>query len=65
MCEWIRCSDRLPERSQEVLIYWGNFKVIDAIYNNGLFYTPDTNFIIDTVNVTHWMPRPILEPPKE
>ena len=70
MSEWIKYSDRMPECGQEVIVYLvdsriGVYAIIDATYDNGLFYIHDTDFKIDTMDVTHWMPRPILEPPKE
>lgn len=73
MSEWISVKDRLPERGQEVIVYWHNliksgiYEISDATYDgDGLFYVHKANFGIDmgTTDVTHWMPRPILEPPK-
>jgi hypothetical protein len=54
MTEWIKCSDRLPEKEDYYLCYdhFKNFKIY--------FFYP--NHWIDR-NVSHWQELP--EPPKE
>lgn len=70
MSEWIKCSDKMPECGQEVIVYWdylksGIYEINDATYDdNGLFFVHKDNFNISTMDVIDWMPKPILEPPK-
>lgn len=73
--EWIKCSDRLPERGQEVLAYNENFNCYEVTSYN--YYLTDkyepvgelfkklevSNLMWQNNEVTHWMPLP--EPPTE
>jgi len=70
MTEWIKCSERLPLESQEVIVF-------DPIYDKPVFQSQYANkyfkqsFQVNWTHqvmgendtVTHWMPLP--EPPKE
>jgi hypothetical protein len=63
--KWISVKDRLPEDSQEVIIYSEGGKVEAGVYYCKEFgfdyYDVSIRDII--VNVTHWMPLP--EPPRD
>lgn len=57
MSEWIKCSDRMPNRNERVLCYNGEVlfeSVWDEIWQDGQNYW-------ELENVTHWMPLP--QPP--
>lgn len=58
MSEWIKCSERLPERSQNVLVANNRGKQwdIDKAWFNGLYF--DRCGKRPLFHVTHWMPLP-------
>jgi hypothetical protein len=58
--EWIKCSDKLPQKDLECLIYDINKQIYNACFNGQYFYTGE--YDIEIEDVTHWMPLP--EPPK-
>ena len=67
---WISVEDRLPEKGEIVLALvkatnpsYGQYHVIAALQNDGLWDSWDEEFCISGDPITHWMPLP--EPPKE
>lgn len=56
--EWIKCSERLPEKSKNVLVAnrRGKQYDIDKAWWNGLYF--DRCGKKPYWNVTHWMPLP-------
>lgn len=61
MCEWIKCSERMPEELEDVLVTDG--RSVEVMYLNfGLWYVTSTDSAICGDEVTHWMPLP--EPPE-
>lgn len=68
MSEWIKCSDKLPDKDEYVLLY---DKVLKMIYEGKLlgadfFYADRAGYSNDTdknCSVSHWMPFPI--PPED
>lgn len=66
MGEWIKCSERMPEEGEDVIVYDGLGQVHEGCYfryGDGVVWEiPSYNpSYYDEVNVTHWMPLP--EPP--
>ncbi len=77
--EWVKCSDRMPENDQYVLVYhWDDFHITVGYFesHNVQFYieSDGSKFYTDDGweteipwaqkgPVTHWMPLP--NPPKE
>ncbi len=62
---WIKCSERLPEKGADVLIYvprslW--MKIRSAQFENTRWWV-DSSCIILRDAATHWQPLP--EPPKK
>lgn len=68
MSEWIRCSERMPEANEDVLVVInpGDYQSIHIgyMYNEGDWMI-DGEFWYEEgdPSITHWMPLP--EPPKE
>lgn len=68
MSQWIKCSERMPEEGENVIVYDNLKQVHECFY---LRYGDHVSWEIysynpsyyDEVNVTHWMPLP--EPPQE
>lgn len=62
---WISVSERLPEKSKKVAIYWKNTDGSDvfeiALFWNGDFYECGV-YSLRRYKVTHWHE---FEPPKE
>jgi hypothetical protein len=64
MMEWIKVSDKLPEFSRTVLLYWNEVICIGSCEEYGDGYQFTDGHIDDTYDyVTHWMPLP--EPPQQ
>lgn len=63
--EWIKCSDRLPEKSKHVLCYYGVKSPLRGYMHEGKWYLYFYGGVEESYmhNVTHWMPLP--EPPTE
>lgn len=76
---WIKCSDKLPEKAGEYLVYvsdemWSGAMILwftndfsrlddDLFYPQG-FYVNDPEYgRVEYKEVTHWMPLP--EPPED
>lgn len=68
MSQWIKCSERMPEEGEDVIVYDDLKQVHEGFY---LRYGEHVSWDIysykpsyyDEVSVTHWMPLP--EPPQE
>lgn len=62
--KWIKASDRLPENTEEVLVYAGNEgKYVSSLCFNNHDNTFCTDEWIVCDGITHWMPFPT--PPQE
>lgn len=66
MGEWIKCSERMPEEGEDVIVYDGLRQVHEGCYfqygDRVVWEIPSYNpSYYDEVNVSHWMPLP--EPP--
>ena len=62
MGEWIKCSERMPDDFEEVLVSDGaNVEVMWRDCDGFWDCWAPRNSNIDTDDVTHWMPLP--EPP--
>ena len=57
---WYKCSDRLPEKDQEVLTWDGKW-ITQEKYDYDL--DDDICFSQSGTSATHWMPLPL--PPKD
>ncbi len=63
--EWIKCTDRLPETKERVLVYYFE----DDYFTCGYFETYEQKGWVTEMkwipkgNETHWMPFP--DPPKD
>ena len=55
--DWVKCSERMPEHGDMVLVFNGNSIEIDALATGGF------DFECWCDSVTHWMPLPA--PPVE
>jgi len=57
MSEWIKCSEKMPEKYKQVLFFDGYYILIGS-----LFTDPETPcFLFEggtSDSVTHWMPLP-------
>lgn len=64
--EWIKCSDKLPDKDDRVDILCDGWnRRTDYKYEgNGVFYNNEWDRTYEVEAVTHWMPVPPL-PPKE
>lgn len=65
MSEWIKCSERMPEETDDIIV------VSDGIVVSGISYSRRYGFYMAALeydsdapikDVTHWMPLP--EPPE-
>ena len=67
MGEWIKCSERMPEEGEAVLVYDDLRQVHEGYYLrygdyvSWVIHSYDSSYY-DEANVTHWMPLP--EPPE-
>ena len=68
--EWIKCSERLPEHLDKVLVvYEHSDNILMANYQDGIYH--DKGFFVYYADgrkmthspITHWMPLP--NPPKQ
>ena len=55
--DWVKCSERMPEHGDMVLVFNGNSIEIDALA------TGEFDFECWCDSITHWMPLPA--PPQE
>ena len=63
MSEWIKCSERMPEKLDDVLVSDGdNVEVMWRDCDGFWDCWAPRNSNIDIDDVTHWMPLP--EPPE-
>ncbi len=67
MIQWIKCSERMPEETGDIIVACS-----DGIVMSGISYSIRKGFYIASLgydddepvtDVTHWMPLP--EPPQE
>lgn len=56
MCEWIKCSDRMPERNESVLIYAESCVYVAFLNRHGRW--DDGDYLDNITGVTHWLPLP-------
>ena len=56
MAEWIRVEDRLPEDSNDVLVYGD--EVVSVGYKNRFTQSLTSYEFKDKQHITHWMPLP-------
>ena len=59
--KWIKCSERLPEPLEEVLVCLGGMKMIDVARFDPKFdnrFVTSSNVVFTKDNITHWMPLP-------
>ena len=67
--DWIRISDKTPDKGQECLFYWrkyvcrGTFVYKDEDEPTACFYDPDPNVCKNRYGVEFWMPIP--HPPND
>ena len=60
--EWIKCSERMPEFGEQVMVcVSGGILDIAQRELNGDFWNGD--YYEEAMNITHWMPLPT--PPEE
>lgn len=61
--QWVKVSERLPEKIKKVHVYDGREIIVDAWFRDGEFRTMWHESIVDIPDATHWMAFP--EPPQE
>ena len=62
--QWIRCSERLPDKPRLYLIHVAPDEYTNVAYYSGYDWVIDEEeYYFNASDVTHWMPMP--EPPKE
>ena len=57
--DWVKCSERMPEHGDMVLVFNGNSIEIDALATGGF------DFECWCDSITHWMPLPEMPEVKE
>ena len=57
--DWVKCSERMPEHVDMVLVFNGNSIEIDALATGGF------DFECWCDSITHWMPLPEMPEVKE
>nr|UVX85278.1 MAG: Protein of unknown function (DUF551) [Bacteriophage sp.] len=73
MSQWIKCSERMPEETDDIIVVSDDIIVVsDGIVISGISYSRRDGFYMAALEydddepidgVTHWMPLP--EPPQE
>ena len=58
--EWIKCSERMPEKDEHVMAFIDNRYIWQSYYKQSEWYDCSSNLIEECV--TYWMPLP--QPPK-
>jgi hypothetical protein len=61
-CEWISVDERLPDGTQNVIVFCGR-PIVGWFDSKGNLWRHNNNLIIMTNPVTHWMPLP--NPPQQ
>ena len=68
---WIKCSSRMPEDDDSVLVYSRKFETFSIAFHmgknrvmkEGWYVIEENGYAGNIRHVTHWMPLP--EPPEE
>ena len=60
--EWVKCSERLPEKYKEVLTFRPPDEIIIS-YLSWMIEVDEPIWADEVSNYTHWMPLPL--PPKD
>ena len=60
---WIPCSERLPRRTDRVLVYTGGGQFLVCDYDKYGWWHETSE--CDVYGVTHWMPLPTAPVPAE
>lgn len=58
--QWIKCSERLPGKWENVLVYDGDYIVL-AAFVDGMWMPASA--ALPLAGITHWMPLP--QPPED
>lgn len=64
MTEWIKCSERLPERETYCLAVYRNkflgfdHQAIKCLYRTDEYWISEAGYRYLKQNITHWMPLP-------
>jgi hypothetical protein len=63
--EWIKCSDEVPSRTKDVLVFCSDTKeqMVGFHIGNGDFQFAQFEGVLISCHPTHWMPLPA--PPAE
>lgn len=62
MSQWIKCSDRMPDRFTDSLVTDGKRVGVKWWGGDKWDCWAENDFVIYSGNITHWMPLP--EPPE-
>jgi len=57
--KWIKCSERMPENEQTVLVWHGHYEYQEILEWTGKQWSP---LYYSPYRITHWMPLP--DPPE-
>lgn len=57
--QWVKCSDKMPEKDVRVMAVWNGMPTILCLFSRtGLWDDGDFYSCIPLEDVTHWMPLP-------
>ena len=62
--QWTKCGEQMPEERVRVLVY-ANQNVFVADFDMGRWFPNIGNSYYVLDSITHWMPLPLLQPPKD
>lgn len=63
MGEWIKCSERMPEEGEDVIVTDGRVVEVMWVDEIGLWYATSPYSVACGDWITHWMPLPA--PPEQ